>query len=382
MSESDFMDITCNGTLCNADGEIGHKEFETIMRKEVTTYLQTRLTDFSDFRTSEDIEFTQLGALKTILSEVLILIKEQRSVREEMKHALDQMQQGSRESSITHSLDGGLQNSHGTKSTEAVKELQDCMKSLAAELVGVKAFMKEHAAELRQTSTTPQSAHEPPGSPYRNTATLDTTLGERRRRPPRRDWGTFVRSSSSRYTAPSAPGSPPTPSSNNLPRSINAVQITENPVFGAGQHVLADQGCLTYAESYKMTSPVETVSEPRRNSRMPNGKMKAAAAVFAEERVHQKGAAAQVAMVGEATVEHAAPVLLDANSAETVFQLAEVPSDVDGSNVFHHAAPRTSSYLPVAKTEAITLEASPIFEGQSNRSQRRDGSGSQSSSKK
>jgi hypothetical protein len=40
MSESDFMDMTRNGALCNAAGEIGAQEFETIMRGEIITYLQ------------------------------------------------------------------------------------------------------------------------------------------------------------------------------------------------------------------------------------------------------------------------------------------------------------------------------------------------------
>ncbi len=42
MSESDYMDMTRNGALCNAAGEIGLREFETIMRGEVYAYLQVR----------------------------------------------------------------------------------------------------------------------------------------------------------------------------------------------------------------------------------------------------------------------------------------------------------------------------------------------------
>ena len=40
MSESDFVNMTHNGALCNAAGEIGAQEFEKIMRGEVITYLQ------------------------------------------------------------------------------------------------------------------------------------------------------------------------------------------------------------------------------------------------------------------------------------------------------------------------------------------------------
>ncbi len=39
------------------------------MGEQLTSYIQTRLTDFSDYRTSGDLELTHLGALKTILSE-------------------------------------------------------------------------------------------------------------------------------------------------------------------------------------------------------------------------------------------------------------------------------------------------------------------------
>jgi hypothetical protein len=35
MSESDFVNITQNGLLCNAKGEIGQGEFQAIMRREV-----------------------------------------------------------------------------------------------------------------------------------------------------------------------------------------------------------------------------------------------------------------------------------------------------------------------------------------------------------
>ena len=45
MSESDFMDMSRNGALCNASGEIGAREFEAIMRGEVVTYIQVRRTD-------------------------------------------------------------------------------------------------------------------------------------------------------------------------------------------------------------------------------------------------------------------------------------------------------------------------------------------------
>jgi hypothetical protein len=52
---------------------------------------QTRLTDFSDFRTAGDAELTQLGALKTLLSEVLLLAREQRRTRHDLETLLDRL---------------------------------------------------------------------------------------------------------------------------------------------------------------------------------------------------------------------------------------------------------------------------------------------------
>jgi hypothetical protein len=43
LSESDFMDITGNGAFCNANGDIGQVEFESIMRREMHSYLQVRV---------------------------------------------------------------------------------------------------------------------------------------------------------------------------------------------------------------------------------------------------------------------------------------------------------------------------------------------------
>jgi hypothetical protein len=52
---------------------------------------QTRLTDFSNCRTREDMELTHLGTLKTVLSEVLLLSREQRRFRLEMQAGLDRL---------------------------------------------------------------------------------------------------------------------------------------------------------------------------------------------------------------------------------------------------------------------------------------------------
>jgi hypothetical protein len=92
LSESDFWDFTENGNLCNAAGEIGQKEFETIIRRKIHTFVQTRLTDFSDCRTAADMELTSIGALKTIVSEVLLMANEQRRCHSEILSAIAQLQ--------------------------------------------------------------------------------------------------------------------------------------------------------------------------------------------------------------------------------------------------------------------------------------------------
>jgi hypothetical protein len=52
---------------------------------------QTRLTDFSNCRTAEDMELTHLGTLKTVLSEVLLLSREQRRLRQSLSDGLGRL---------------------------------------------------------------------------------------------------------------------------------------------------------------------------------------------------------------------------------------------------------------------------------------------------
>jgi hypothetical protein len=144
MSESDFVNITRNGELCNSKGEIGTQEFETIMRREVMSYLQTRLTDFSNFRTGEDIEFTHLGTLKTILSEVLVLAEVQHTANKDMQDVLGQ---------IKARLTGDNEQRNFRIlpiRRDATKALRSCMDALAAELVGVRAAIQEHIDMLKR----------------------------------------------------------------------------------------------------------------------------------------------------------------------------------------------------------------------------------------
>ena len=61
------------------------------MRREMHAYIQTRLADFSDCRTAADLELTQIGALKTLLSEVLVMTREQREIRRELCKVQDSL---------------------------------------------------------------------------------------------------------------------------------------------------------------------------------------------------------------------------------------------------------------------------------------------------
>ena len=73
------------------------------MRREMHGYIQTRLADFSDFRTAEDVELTNMGALKTLLSEVLVMSRGQREIRRELREVRDRLRLGG-----SHFSDSGI----------------------------------------------------------------------------------------------------------------------------------------------------------------------------------------------------------------------------------------------------------------------------------
>jgi hypothetical protein len=170
MAESDFVNITRNGDLCNAKGEIGMREFEAIMRREVMSYLQTRLTDFSTFRTGEDMEFTQLGAIKTILSSVLVLAEEQRTANKDMRDMLLQIKEG---------LPGVAGSSKmGAIPDVATKALQSGMETLAVDLKGIRSVIQQHIAALGQTGSTQHRIDLPPPLPRQARATSSSPTVE------------------------------------------------------------------------------------------------------------------------------------------------------------------------------------------------------------
>ncbi len=367
------MDITRNGTLCNADGEIGTKEFETIMRKEVTTYLQTRLTDFSDFRTSEDIEFTQLGAVKTILSEVLLLVEEQRAARQEMKNALDQMRQGPPESPIPQNVDplqqplaeNGL-GSSTTKviiGTDAAKALQASMEALVAELVGVKTVIQEHAADLRRTL--PLSAQRPSALSVVNSipSSLDVSSSERRRRPPRRDWGSFVLAGSGSGRNTETTSVSPAAPAGSLVRATPPIKIPGSPVCASASGRYTSQDCVSWsAPNFSRTTAgdaVVAVSTLRQEGGMRGGKKPAAVVPgIAADRTQQWKAAAQA----PAPLEISAPTLLAAEKSGAL-QLAGTLANDDNLSAPSGDALHTQARQSAATTEAVSLAASPVLKG-------------------
>ena len=54
-----------NGKLCNQDGEIGMKEFCSIMMNEIRLYTQSKLADniFTEYKTTQDVEFSTVRFL-------------------------------------------------------------------------------------------------------------------------------------------------------------------------------------------------------------------------------------------------------------------------------------------------------------------------------
>ncbi len=84
MSESDFKDITRNGALCNDRGEIGLREFETIVRtearrparkQELLFALNTRLAPALNTR----IAFALNGI--SVLGQMIVLTEARRPAR-------------------------------------------------------------------------------------------------------------------------------------------------------------------------------------------------------------------------------------------------------------------------------------------------------------
>ena len=69
VSDSDFIDITKNGELCNERKNLGPAQFEAVMREQLQLYMQARLSSTSELWNATDDEFTELGTLKQILLE-------------------------------------------------------------------------------------------------------------------------------------------------------------------------------------------------------------------------------------------------------------------------------------------------------------------------
>ena len=307
MSESDFVNITHNGELCNAKGEIGILEFETIMRREVMSYLQTRLTDFSDFRTGEDMEFTHLGTLKTILSEVLVLVEEQRIAGRGIREMLGQM---------NPALYGAEQ--HNLRVipdwADAMKALRVGMEALAVELVGVRAVIQEHNAALGRAGSTrrpavPRPAELPPMPPRRSRAnscspSMDSPASEWRSRQQLRGRGSFGscnfeaggRASSSPAGVPASSlsdcldGSAP-PAGSNTPRGPiqpAAGQLAGRQSLGASR---STRGRLPRSSSCNSTSACSATGEEcaqGKKVKAPGGKRRSSAAAAATAATKSK----------------------------------------------------------------------------------------------
>ena len=65
-SASDFASISQNGALCDANGDLGPAEFETIMRQQVRLYTQRQVVETLMHGQASAADFVQLEALKFV----------------------------------------------------------------------------------------------------------------------------------------------------------------------------------------------------------------------------------------------------------------------------------------------------------------------------
>lgn len=115
---------------------------------ETDTALQARLTDFSDYRTSADIELTHLGTLKTLLSEVLLLANEQRQARTELQLVLNHLRQGFPEEAVNPPPSSSHERIIAKGSLvhiSLIRELQATVTSLVDEVVILRSVLQESA---------------------------------------------------------------------------------------------------------------------------------------------------------------------------------------------------------------------------------------------
>jgi len=92
ISDSDFIAMTKNGALCNANGHLGPQEFENVMREQILNYTQSRMSAASEFWSVSDQDFTELGTLKQILMEQLWIKQQQENTRLELKRVLNHLE--------------------------------------------------------------------------------------------------------------------------------------------------------------------------------------------------------------------------------------------------------------------------------------------------
>ena len=71
VTESDFMILTRNGALCDANGTLGFKEFEVCMREQIRFFAQRKLSETLVHDSFTAPELAQIGAIKIILHELL-----------------------------------------------------------------------------------------------------------------------------------------------------------------------------------------------------------------------------------------------------------------------------------------------------------------------
>jgi hypothetical protein len=91
LSDSDFIAMTKNGAMCNAQGQLGVEEFEMVMREQILNYTMSRLSATSEFWNVSDQDFTELGTLKQLLMEQLSVKKELEATKRNLEGVLDHL---------------------------------------------------------------------------------------------------------------------------------------------------------------------------------------------------------------------------------------------------------------------------------------------------
>jgi hypothetical protein len=117
--------------------------------------MQARLTDFSDCRTHEDMELTHLGTLKTLLSEVLLLARDQRLARKEVQIVLGRIQQMEAASVNMPAAAFGYRETSTEKTTAVAADMGSMLSAMQTLTDAMARLLQSQTSDLLKSSTAP-----------------------------------------------------------------------------------------------------------------------------------------------------------------------------------------------------------------------------------